>query len=321
MTLRKSLSSWILLLALVCACGAMAYGQEREEVRRTFDLNPGATVSLVNISGNITITSWAGTQAEMVAIKTGAADKIKEVEISVEAKPSHLRIETVYPKKRNNNVSVSFDLKVPRSVNLDSIRSVSGSIKMTDIDGRVVGRSVSGNVEAQRLGKEANVESVSGNVIASDVAGRTSASSVSGNAHAANIKGDLDAKSVSGHVQITGSDGYVKGESVSGNVSISNSNPSDLKASTVSGSVQFDGKLNASGRYELKSHSGTVAVNLPADSNFAVEASTFSGSIKSDFEMKLWGSEGAKSIKGTVGSGGPTVVLSSFSGNVSIRRK
>jgi hypothetical protein len=321
MTLRKSLSYWISSMALVCACGAMTYGQEREEVRRTFDLNPGATVSLDNISGNITITSWAGTQAEMVAIKTGAADKIKEVEISVEANPSHLRIETIYPKKRNNNVSVSFDLKVPRSVNLDSIKSVSGSIKMTDIDGRVVGRSVSGNVEAQRLGKEANVESVSGNVIASNVAGRTSASSVSGNAHAANIKGDLDAKSVSGNVQITGSEGYVKGESVSGNVFIGNSSPSDLKASTVSGSVQFDGKLNASGRYELKSHSGTVVINLPADSNFAVEASTFSGSIKSDFEMKLWGMEGAKSIKGTVGTGGPTVALSSFSGNVSIRRK
>ena len=101
MTMRKSFSCCMGLLVLTFACGIAAYGQEREEVRRTFTLNPGATVSLSNISGNITITSWAGTQAEMVAIKTGAADLIKDVDISVEAKPSHLSIETDYPKKRN----------------------------------------------------------------------------------------------------------------------------------------------------------------------------------------------------------------------------
>jgi hypothetical protein len=229
MTLRRSLSYWIVLPVLACLCGANAYGQERQEIRRMVDLNPGATVTLDNISGNITITSWAGTQAEIVAVKTGAADKLKEVEVSIEAQPSHLSIETAYPKKRNNNVSVSFDLKVPRNVNLDSIKSVSGSIKMTEIDGRVVGRSVSGNVEAQRIGKDANLESVSGHVKVMDVEGRASANSVSGNAYAANVKGDLDAKSVSGNVQITRAEGYILGETVSGNVSISDSNPANLQ--------------------------------------------------------------------------------------------
>jgi DUF4097 and DUF4098 domain-containing protein YvlB len=321
MTIRKPLSYFIGWLALVCACGSMAYGQQREEVRRTFALNPGATVSLGNISGNIKIVSWGGTQAEMVAIKTGPADKLKEVDISIGAQPSHLNIETVYPKKRNNNVSVSYDLKVPRNVNLDSIRSVSGSIEMAAIDGRVVGRSVSGNVDAQRIGLDANLESVSGSVMASDVVGRASLSSVSGNMVAGNIRGDLDAKSVSGNIQITRAEGYIKGETVSGNVSINDSTPSNLKASTVSGSVQFDGKLSLSGRYELKSHSGTVGMNLPAGSAFALEASTFSGSIKSDFDMKVRGLRGSKSINGVAGSGGPTVSLSSFSGSVSIRRK
>lgn len=321
MTIRRAVACIIGWMAFVCVCGAIAYGQERQEIRRTIGLNPGATVSLNNISGNITITSWAGMQAEVVAIKTGSADKIKEVDISIEAKPSHLSIETVYPKKRNNNVSVSFDLKIPRNVNLDGIMSVSGSIKMTDIDGRVVGRSVSGNVEAQRIGKDAHMDSVSGNVSALDIQGRASANSVSGNIHAANIKGDLDAKSVSGNVQITMAEGYVKGETVSGDVFISDSSPSNLKVSTVSGDVQFDGKLGASGRYELKSHSGTVVVNLPADSNFEVEASTFSGSIKSDFDMKVRTFNGTKSINGIVGSGGPTVALGSFSGSVNLRRK
>lgn len=321
MTIQKSFYCRTGLLALILACGVLVYGQEREEVRRTFTLNPGATVSLSNISGNITITSWAASHAEMVAVKTGAADKIKEVNISVEAKPSHLNIETDYPKKRNNNVSVSFDLKVPRDVNLDGIISVSGDIKMTDIGGRVVGRSVSGNIDAQRIGKDASLDSVSGDVSAADVADRASVSTVSGNIHASNIKGDLATKSVSGDIQITGRAGYIKGESVSGNVSINDSFPSSLKVTAVSGDLRFDGKLNASGRYELESHSGSVTVNLPSNSGFTLEASTFSGSIKSDFDIKIRGLNGAKSFKGIVNAGGPTLKLNSFSGTVSIRRK
>lgn len=321
MTLRKSLSYRIGWLVLAFACGTTALGQERQEIRRTVDLNPGATVSLDNVSGNITITSWAGTQVEIVAVKTGAADKLKEVDISIEAQPSRLSIETVYPKNRNNNVSVSYDLKVPRGVNLDSIKSVSGSVKMTDIDGRVVGRSVSGSVEAQRIGREVNLNSVSGDVRVLDVAGRASVNTVSGNAYATNIKGDLDAKSVSGNVKVTQADGYVRSETVSGDVSIGNSNPPSLKATTVSGDVQFDGKVSANGRFEMKSHSGSVVISLPADSSFALEASTFSGSVKSDFDMKIRELNGMKSVRGTVGSGGATLAVSSFSGSVSIRRQ
>lgn len=321
MRIQRSFSSCIGWLVIMCALGLTVYGQEREEVRRTFSLNPGATVSLANISGNIRITSWEGAQVEMVAIKTGPADQVKDVDISIDAKPSRLSIETEYPKKRNNNVSVSYDLKVPRNVSLDGIGSVSGSIEMMDIDGRVVGRSVSGNVEAQRIGMDASLDSVSGNVKASDVAGRVSASSVSGTAEASNVKGDLDAKSVSGNVQITRAGGYIKVESVSGNITIGDSSPANLKASTVSGGIQFDGRLNSNGRYELKSHSGKVTAILPADSGFTLEASTFSGSLKSDFEIKVREINGTKTISGVVSSGGPTLAVSSFSGTVSIRRK
>jgi DUF4097 and DUF4098 domain-containing protein YvlB len=277
---------------------------------------------LSNISGDIKIVSWEGTQAEMVAVKTGPDDQLKVVDVAIDAQPSRLDVRTVYPKGGNNRVSVSYDLKVPRNVNLDSINSVSGNMIMADIDGRVVGRTVSGDVQVQRIGQGASLESVSGGVKATDVNGRVSMQSVSGSAVALNIKGDLTAKSVSGGVQINQAAGYIQAESVSGGVTINGGYGSGLKASSVSGEISFEGKLNSNGRYELKSHSGKVTIAVPGDSAFALQASTFSGSIQSDFDIKVRGLEGnKKTINGTVGSGGATVEASSFSGSVSIRKK
>jgi DUF4097 and DUF4098 domain-containing protein YvlB len=144
--------------------------------------------------------------------------------------------------------------------------------------------------------------------------------SVSGGAVASGIKGDLAAKTVSGSVQISQASGYVEAESVSGSVTISGGN--GVEASSVSGSLHFKGRVNPSGRYELKSHSGSVTIVVPGDSAFALQASTFSGPIQSDFDIKIRGLEGnKKSINGTVGAGGPTVEASSFSGSVSIKKE
>ena len=80
-------AGWVILLF---SYSAVAHCQERQEIRRSFDLRPGATVSLGNVSGDITITSWGGSQAEMVAVKSGPADQLNQVEISIDAQPSRL---------------------------------------------------------------------------------------------------------------------------------------------------------------------------------------------------------------------------------------
>jgi DUF4097 and DUF4098 domain-containing protein YvlB len=308
------------MMAFICGFAARAVFAEQEEIRRSFDLNPGATVSIENVSGNITISSWERSEVEMVAIKSGPSDQLKAVEVSINATPSRLKIKVNYPRKSNNNVSVSFNLKVPQNVELDSIRSVSGSIEIMDIGGRTIASSVSGNVEARNVDGETNLESISGKASAMRIRDRVSVSSVSGGVTASDVDGDAAAKSVSGSVVLGRVQGRIEAESVSGKIAISESNPSDLKASTVSGKIQFDGRLRDDGRYDLKSHSGSVTMNLPADSSFNFQASTFSGSIKSDFSITMNGLKDKKKISGVVGEGGPSVEMSSFSGSIRVSK-
>lgn len=307
------------LVILMLSYSTAAHCQERQELRRTYDLRPGATVALENISGDITISTWGESRAEIVAVKTGPAEQLDLVEVSIDAQPSRLRIKTIYPE-RSNKVSVNFNLKVPRNVNLDSIRSISGDIEIGQIEGRVVSRSVSGSVTVKGVGQDADVDSVSGDATVSDVSGRASVHSVSGDVDASHVTGDADAKTVSGDVRVRQVNGYIHAESVSGDIRISDSDPTSVKASTTSGDIHFAGSLSAGGRYDMKSHSGTIKVELPPASSFDIQASTFSGSIDTDFEIKVQGPIEKRKMAGVVGQGGPTLELRSFSGSILLRK-
>jgi hypothetical protein len=59
---------------------------------------------------------------------------------------------------------------------------------------------------------------------------------------------------------------------------------------------------------------------LPADSAFDFEAGTFSGSIESDFEIKMSGKISEKEMRGVVNGGGASVKLSSFSGDIKLKK-
>lgn len=80
------------------------------------------------------------------------------------------------------------------------------------------------------------------------------------------------------------------------------------------------GELAPGGIYELSSHSGNVEMGLLSASSYELRADTFSGNISCDFELKLSGKIDRKQIQGTVGRGGARLNLSTFSGNIRIKR-
>jgi hypothetical protein len=57
-------------------------------------------------------------------------------------------------------------------------------------------------------------------------------------------------------------------------VFIGDGSSSGMTASTVSGTIQFRGRLNPNGRYDLKSHSGAITLHLPEDTNFVLKSNT-----------------------------------------------
>jgi DUF4097 and DUF4098 domain-containing protein YvlB len=153
-------------------------------------------------------------------------------------------------------------------------------------------------------------------------------------------------KSLSGDVEINGaeSDGVISLSSVSGDVTANNLKTRGIEVSSVSGdtvlngcmcdraqinsvngNVSYGGRLAKTGRYEMKTHSGDIALYYMGNP-FDLTASTFSGDIT--FQPALpstvkntssrYGP--GKSLRGAVNGGGAYVELTTFSGDILVSK-
>jgi len=123
-------------------------------------------------------------------------------------------------------------------------------------------------------------------------------------------------KAVSGSIGGEGLEGGAFATTVSGNV--------DLTTSTIASAASVSGLVTARigasdwGRdLSFVAVSGNVTVTVPATTNAFVVATVVSGTITSDFPLTVIG-PGHR--EGTLGSGGPTLTLSTVSGNIALRR-
>lgn len=290
-----------------------------ERTSQTFDVGPHGVFSLSNMSGNIRIEGTSGGEITVEAVKRvhgrADADLLDEVQIDISHMGDRVRVETRYPRDRhhrhrhdhgNGGVSVEYRVSVPAGTEVD-VRSVSGDIYVTAVEG------------------ETSVDSVSGEVQISDTPNLVRAKSVSGDVKVqrARSEDDLEIASVSGEVTLTD----VQAEeldvsSVSGDVRMDDVACEEGEFDSVSGNIRYTGRIAKGGRYEFKSHSGDVIITIGDDIGFELEASTFSGEIESDFAMRVSsGDRHGQSISAVVGDGSAMIDATTFSGNVILRKR
>ena len=78
-------------------------------------------------------------------------------------------------------------------------------------------------------------------------------------------------------------------------------------------------------RYEFSTHSGDVRVTLGGGAGFEISANTFSGNIQSDLPVTVNDARpprgAGRSVRAVVGDGGATLTVSTFSGDIVIRKQ
>jgi DUF4097 and DUF4098 domain-containing protein YvlB len=302
------------LLFLTAAAAVRASEKYVEKFEKSVALPKDGKVDVSNISGDIVVATWSQGDVKIEAVKESHASseaKAKEnaaqVTIEVTSEGNILRIETKYPRRSgfwgdSVDVSVAYKLTIPQGAGLKA-KNISGDVEAEGLGGPADIDVVSGDITLRKTGRGAECNSVSGNVDVSDISGDVFIKSVSGDVKAKQIKGSIEAESVSGQLTLT----EVSGANV-------------VRAKALSGDIVYRGSINKAGAYTLKSHSGNVELFLPAASAFDFEASTFSGGIESDFELKLSGRVSEKEMQGVVNGGGATVKLSSFSGDIKLKK-
>jgi DUF4097 and DUF4098 domain-containing protein YvlB len=143
-----------LSISLLCmACTSVtslieSEAKEKSEFMQTYDLIGTGTISLKNVNGSVNIRVSDEPKVQLKAVKTGPSqEKLEAVKIEVNSQPDRLSIETVYPKGTlNTNVSVSYELSVPKTVNLDSLETVNGSIEISGVQGKIEAETTNGSI-------------------------------------------------------------------------------------------------------------------------------------------------------------------------------
>lgn len=157
---------------------------EREELRQTYQLSPGARVELANIDGAVTVDTTDGNAAELV-IKSYSYDASPR-KLAVEQSASSLVIRG--PERKDGEERFSdgtrhtIRLTVPRRVNLVAT-NVRDSLRVGELDGSVKLDHVAGRVGIAQGAGSAEISNVSGTVsmALARLAGRgVSVSNVSG---------------------------------------------------------------------------------------------------------------------------------------------
>ena len=288
-----------ILIPLLLGMPALALAGQA--INEQADMSEDGTVTVVNISGEIDISTWdeasvkltgeLGDGSELV-FETSGGDVLVEVEVEDGGR---------YGRGPEPTDLV---LRVPRKASL-MVTGVSADVMINQAGGRLLeAESVSGDVEASGEVERLELSSVSGDVEFQGSAQRTVAESVSG---------DID---------INGVDGELEVSLVSGDL--------DLRAGTlelgrfeaVSGTLELELSLADGGRLTVETMSGDVELTLPAGQQGEFQAQTFSGDIRSEFGSPQRSKSGSGTrLEYETGSNGASIRLETFSGDVRLGQK
>jgi Putative adhesin len=258
---------------------------ERDEFNRTFQLAPGSRVDVSSIRGPVEITTTDSATAEVQIIRTARTRADLEYhKIEVEQTSNGLVVRGVQEPDHRQRQNIQVDhhviLKLPRRIDL-AVSSVSGSLKIGDIDGQTTVHSISGSGTIGNIGGKLEVSSISGNLEVGNVGGDVRVKSISGNLGLGQVNGSFDVQSVSGGVHTT----------------LLSLSPQGIHIRSVSGSIEIGFKSEVNADFNAESVSGEVYLNMP---NVTRESNEKSSS----------------NVRARIGAGGTPISISSVSGNI-----
>ena len=218
---------------------------------------------------------------------------------------------------------ILFEVRVPRSAELEPFRVFRSDVLVSGVTTNI---AVVGSKSAIRLKTigSAEVRTQSGEVEIDGTSGLADVITTSGVIAVRNAGGDVRALSLSGRIDISCARGRVDAINTDGPIKITGAR-ADVTATTTYSVVQFTGPIRSDGRYYLKSMSGTVEMETPADSpGFTVSLSSYRGQIENDFELKTTqkpvNSQTGRRVIGRRGNGAAHITLDSFDGSVRLKK-
>jgi hypothetical protein len=168
-TMRNALVLVTALLAVAAASAPAFATNDTEAFDRTIPLPAGASFSLTNVNGSISVEGWDREAVEIHAVKTArqSAADLALVRINTDSEPGRVSVSTIYPPDNLDNdveVNVDYTVHVPRRVLLAELATVNGAVRVNGVEGQGQLRSVNGDIDVVRSAGAFSARTTNGGV-------------------------------------------------------------------------------------------------------------------------------------------------------------
>lgn len=283
-------------LLLVVSTAQAHDPQERDVIKKEYDVRPGGTLHLDLDYGQVEIEKSSGNKVMIELERTAQAENrdtaksiLEQHEYAFDKKDDDVHIRSRFNKERGlirlrkrRRLRIKVTVRVPEHYNVE-FSSGAGNIEIEEIEGHIKGSTGAGNI------------------IINDVRGVVDVSAGAGNIE---IAGDIkraNVKSGAGNISLYGLQGYVDAGTGAGNI-----------LAVITQQPEHDSKLH--------SGAGNIIVELPDDVSVYVHATAALGSAQCDFPLQISRKGLGKSFAGEINGKGPEIRMRAGVGNVTLRR-
>lgn len=270
--------------------------REAPKTDETVPVQRGSRLTINNFAGEVVIHTWDKDQIHVVARH--------QARMKVGIKNSGATVLITSAPMSGPQGSVDFDVTAPAWM---PIRT-EGTYNFVNIDG------VQGEVYANTM---------RGDVLIKGGTGSITAKSIEGEVTVDGARGKVNVSSVREKITITNTGGEITAESVNGPITMTGIDATTVDASTVNGTITYEGRIADNGHYSFDTHNGDLLLGLPENANATFTIRTYQGSFSTDLPLQGVGRnelQRGRRVTTTLGNGSADVSLETFGGTIRLRR-
>lgn len=285
-----------LALAFALAQAAPDRQASAPQTDETVPVARGGRLTVNNLAGEVVIHTWDRNAVHVVARHQSRT--------RVNIRPTAAGLAISANGTQGPQGSVDYDITAPSWMPI----RVDGQFNFITIDG------------AQA---EVSAESVRGDIVIKGGTGFVTAKSIEGEISVEGARGKVTASSVNESIKIVDTSGEVTADSINGEITMTRMDSKSVDASTVNGTITYEGTLVDGGHYSFTSHNGDLLLGIPETSSATFSVRTYNGEFRSDIPLEGGKAEDlrrGRRVSMTLGKGSADVSLESFGGEIRVRK-
>jgi hypothetical protein len=146
-------------------------GEARDEIRKSFELQPGARLEVQGINGKVDIQTSDSKTAEVYVLRTGKNGSLTRREVIIEQTATGLLVRGrdarhagIWEHLFGSNPNEEVTIKAPRQIAL-ALKGINGRVTTGDIDGTLEAKGINGRIELGQAGEWAEISGINGSIV------------------------------------------------------------------------------------------------------------------------------------------------------------